>query len=119
MTDYPLTDDQLGAYFIEDSQVASDADALDLEPLVATWLSIKGLSHRRAFPIAVAANRLAKATPVATPDETWTRANRESYGDATLPSADQINAMSMAEFARARQDLGVAPPTLLEFLGGR
>ena len=48
-------------------------------------------------------------------DPTWAAGNREGFGDQQL--ADQVAAMSMQEYGRQRQNLGVHRD-LLSFLGG-
>lgn len=125
MTAQFLSDEQFAEYFLGQNTVAPGADVLDLEPLVQTWLDRVGMAHRRAFPIAIEAAKLARPAPPRLPSpEEAARLDdlHQGIGDqrplTEAELADRVGEMSVAEYANFRQQLGVGQPDVVTFLGG-
>lgn len=130
-----LTERQLAEHYLAHKGGASGLPmtAKSLREDVRQYLHGRGLAHRLAdaVDVAIEAYELAKAElqPVASPEQTqWVNDVQQGIGDR-LPDeiafrqadervlADQIQAMSMPEFAAARERLGLAQD-LTSFLGG-
>jgi hypothetical protein len=79
--------------------------AVDLEPRIRLWLADSGMSHRLpdAWQIAREAEELIQAAPAPPLPERFEFDLQEGYGD---PPVDVVN-MTMAEYAAARDQLGV------------
>jgi hypothetical protein len=121
-----LSDQDFAELFVAANHVASGEDVLELEPRVESWLSRSGMSHRNAFAVAVQVAKIARPR-VESPEEAARLHDlHEGVGDSRPPAigptddemAARIRDMSLAEFSRERQRLGLGSPNTLDFLGG-
>jgi hypothetical protein len=115
-----LTNEQIAEYFTAGhGPLAPDSSPVDLEAKVKAYLERHGLTHRApdAFLIALAAVRLAKESapePAPTPETPAQVDVREGFG----VQRPDYGAMSVYEYARHREQLGIGQPDLLKFLSG-
>jgi hypothetical protein len=108
MTGYHLlTDQAIAEYFLQAGHtVRPGDDALDLEPRIEAWLSRANMGHRSALAVAIEAVKMAEPEP----------ATIRQRSQNQMPD---VSSMSMQEYAAVRREqLGMGPKDLIDFLGG-
>jgi hypothetical protein len=94
-----LSDEDIVRDFMSRGGGIYTADAL------VRFLEKHGISHRNPIKIAAAVNKLVAELPSAEEQEAFQTNLHERYGNP--PAVPDVSAMSMAEYARNRAQLGV------------
>jgi hypothetical protein len=119
-----LSAEDIARAYLGMREVDPGTSPVDLEPAIVQYLQ-RHLPHRvpDSFLVALAVTRLAKESapepapaPLPTPEQNaWLQNQAEGISNGQVPD---VGAMSVFEYARHREQLGIGQPDVLDFLSG-